>query len=205
MGRCERATGKSSSFGCRVTSSPASGEASDARAYSRCAPSTSRTARFCFRRLENRVWLQQPRKSKRCRDNSWDATTSRPSLAASRCPGRIMSGSWLFAIPRPGGSMGLILCTEKDHARPTKESRGAASNGTSMAKAPEPPGRRFVADLRSIFEGWTERVSVGIGFDGAIHAAARRSVAKRPSATRMVNTSGSVTGRACGRSPRGHP
>jgi hypothetical protein len=63
----------------------------------------------------------------------------------------------------------ILLCAEKDHAvaqyaleglpndsRPTEESRGAASNGTSMANAPEPPGMRF----------------------GAIHAAARRSLAR---------------------------
>jgi hypothetical protein len=45
-----------------------------------------------------------------------------------------------------------------------------------MAKTPRPLGTRTVADLRPSFEGWADRVAVGIGFDGAIYAAARRSV-----------------------------
>jgi hypothetical protein len=44
-----------------------------------------------------------------------------------------------------------------------------------MTKTLEALRTRLVADLRPAFEGWTDPVAVGIGLDGAIYAAARKS------------------------------
>jgi hypothetical protein len=48
-------------------------------------------------------------------------------------------------------------------------------SGTIMTK-PKRFGTRLVADLRPVFEGWPEPIIVGSDFDGAIYAAARRSL-----------------------------
>jgi hypothetical protein len=44
-----------------------------------------------------------------------------------------------------------------------------------MIENPQPLASRLVADLRPALEGWTDPVAVGIGPDGAIYAAARKS------------------------------
>ncbi len=46
---------------------------------------------------------------------------------------------------------------------------------SGMTNTPQPIASRLVADLRPALEGWTDPVAVGIGSDGAIYAAARKS------------------------------